>query len=267
MASGTARGGSDSLFFFRSEAVYRPLEAGILESRLGFQKYTNTENLKLDIGASVDVAGIRNGNNIYSIGADLFTFSNLRSEDNFKFPVDAIDYMFGINLNAGRTFMNGSTLSARFRLAHVSAHLQDGHVYERSDTIFTPFVFSKEFVDLSAIYRVEVLRNTDLRLMAGANYIFHAIPEEISPVSGQAGIEAVYYPLKFMSLYVSSELNLAEVKSSTNLNISMEAGVTFAAKNSRGITLFFSYYDGQDYRGQYYGNYLNTKGLGLKIRF
>ncbi len=30
---------------------------------------------------------------------DFFTFSNLRSEDNFKFPVDAIDYMFGVNFN------------------------------------------------------------------------------------------------------------------------------------------------------------------------
>lgn len=46
---------NDSIYFFRSEKVYEPLEAGILEARIGFQKYTNTDYLKLDIGASLDV--------------------------------------------------------------------------------------------------------------------------------------------------------------------------------------------------------------------
>jgi hypothetical protein len=266
-AISNAGAASDSIDFFRSERVYRPIEAGILEARTGFQKYTNTDYLKLDIGVSIDVVSLISGNHIYSAGVDFFTFSNLRSEENFKFPVDAIDYFFGINLNFQSDISKDRKVSARFRLSHISSHLEDGHVYERTDTIFTPFVFSKEFVDVSAIYEYNVSKRLSLRGQGGFNYIFHSIPDEISPLSGQIGLEAKYFVTDILSLYISNEVTIAEVSSNVSANENLETGVTLGKRNSRGISFYFNYYDGQDYRGQYYGDYLNTKGLGVKINF
>ncbi len=257
----------DSIDFVSLQRVYEPLEAGILESRMGFQKYTNIDNLKLDIGASIDIVTLKTEKAKYSAGADFFTFSNLRSESGFKFPVDAIDYFFGINFSMKTNLSLNEKLSARLRLSHISSHLEDGHIYERTDTIFTPYVFSKEFIDLSGIYEYDATKNLTLRIHGGVNYIFHSIPDEISPISGILGLEAKYFVTDILSLYISNELNIAEVNSQTNANENLEAGVTLGRKNSRGITFFFNYYDGQDFRGQYYGRYFNTKGLGLKFKF
>ncbi len=257
----------DSLDFLSLQKVYEPLEAGIMEARMGFQKYTNIDNLKLDIGASIDIINLKTGRVDYSAGADFFTFSNLRSESGFKFPVDAIDYFFGINFNMKQILSAKESLSARLRISHISSHLEDGHIYERTDTIFTPFVFSKEFIDMSAVYEYDASGNLALRAQGGVNYIFHSIPDEISPVSAQIGLEAKYYVTDILSLYISNELTVAEVNSQTNANENLEAGVTLGRKNSRGLTIFFNYYDGQDFRGQYYGRYFNTIGLGLKFKF
>ena len=94
----------DSLYFFNSDLLFNPVEAAVFESKNGVIKFTDTKNLRLDIGATMDIAGLKNGNTDYSVGADLFTFSNLRSESNFKFPVDAIDYLFGINFNMRKIY-------------------------------------------------------------------------------------------------------------------------------------------------------------------
>lgn len=264
---GVVTAGGDSVFFFSSDKVYTPLESGVLESRIGFQKYTNSKFLELDIGASADIAGVKSGKGIYSAGIDFFTFSNLRSESNFKFPVDAIDYYFGINVNMKSQMSKSSDLQARLRIGHISSHLEDGHIYENTDTIFTPFVFSKEFIDLSAIYEYHPGKRFVLKGQGGMNFIFHSIPSEISPFSGQIGLEARFLITDILSLYASNEVTIAEVNSSVNLNESFEGGITLGRLNSRGISIFFSYYDGQDYRGQYYGEYLNTLGIGLKFNY
>ena len=36
-------------------------------------------------------------NSKLSFGADLFTYTLLRSQSDFHFPVDAVDYLFGVN--------------------------------------------------------------------------------------------------------------------------------------------------------------------------
>jgi hypothetical protein len=103
--------------------------------------------------------------------------------------------------------------------------------------------------------------------MIGINYIFHAIPDEISSFSGQIGLEFRYYLTKFLNFYISNDVILASVNSVSNLNESFEAGLSFGNINSRALSLYFDYYDGQDYKGQYYGKYLNNTGLGLRFKF
>lgn len=257
---------SDSLYFFSSNVLYVPIEASKIEAKNGVTKFLNNEYLELDIGASFDLIGLKARQNTFSFGVDFFTFSNLRSEDNFKFPVDAIDYLFGVNFNLKRKLSEKNTLTSRFRISHISSHFEDGHIYERSDTIFTPVVFSKEFLDLAVMSNYQINENLYFKSMLALNYIFHSIPD-MSKFSGQLGLEFRYSISKIFSYYISNDLNLASVSSSSNFNESFETGLTLGKINSRSVNFYFDYYDGQDYKGQYYGKYLNYTGLGLRFKF
>lgn len=258
---------SDSLYFFTSNVLYVPIEASKIEAKNGVTKFLNNDYLELDIGASFDLIGLKAKQNTFSFGIDFFTFSSLRSEDNFKFPVDAIDYLFGVNFNLKRELSEKNTLTSRFRISHISSHFEDGHIYERSDTIFTPVVFSKEFLDLAVMSKYQINNNLYFKSMLALNFIFHAIPEDMSKFSGQLGLEFRYSISKIFSYYISNDLNLASVNSNSNFNESFETGLTLGSINSRSVNFYFDYYDGQDYKGQYYGKYLNYTGLGLRFKF
>ncbi|MBP9191599.1 MAG: DUF1207 domain-containing protein [Ignavibacteria bacterium] len=257
----------DSVYFFETNNLYVPVEAGIIEAKNGATKFLNNDYLTLNIGAAFDLVGLKTNKNTYSFGVEFFTFSNLRTEDNFKFPVDAIDYLFGVTFNLKRKLTQKNTLTSRLRISHISSHFEDGHQYENTDTIFTPVVFSKEFLELNVMSDYLFTKDLSLKSMVGVNYIFSRIPNEISPVSGQLGLELRYYFTDFFSVYLSNENNLATVNSSTNLNESFESGISFGKRNSRSLLLYFDYYDGQDYKGQYYGGYLNYTGLGMRFKF
>lgn len=256
----------DSLYYFTSNTLYVPTEASIIEAKNGVTKFTDNKYLTLNIGASFDLIGLKAEKNTFSFGIDFFTFSNLRSEDNFKFPVDAIDYLFGINFNLKRNLTKKNVLTSRFRISHISSHFEDGHIYERTDTIFTPYVFSKEFLELSVMSNYRINDELYFKSMAGLNFIFHAIPDEIAPFSGQIGLEFRYFFTKFLNAYISNDVTLASVNSLSNLNESFETGLSFGQLNSRAISLYFNYYDGQDYKGQYYGKYLHYTGLGIRFK-
>lgn len=267
LTSSISFSGNDSLYFFSTNLLFVPTQSSILEPRMGVTKHLSDGNLNLEIGATFDLIGLKDKQNTFSFGIDMFTFSNLRSEDNFKFPVDAIDYFFGINFNWKKIISPKQKLSARLRISHISSHLEDGHIYENTDTIFTPYVYSEEFINLAVMSDNILYKDLSFKAMAAVNFIFHSIPDDISPFSGQLGLEFRNYFTKIFSVYISNNLNLATVNSSTNLNENFETGISIGEMNSRSVSFYFDYYDGQDYRGQYYGYYLNYTGLGLRFRF
>lgn len=251
--------------FLPSEELFRPIRAAIFESRIGVSKNINDDYLKLDIGYSPDIVSMETKRNIYSAGVEFFTFSNLRSEDNFKFPVDAIDYYFGLKFSYFRAIKKNMDLSARLRIAHISSHFEDGHKYERTDTIFTPVVYSREFIDLSAMLDTRINRRISLRNQLSINFLFHSIPDDFAKVYFQNGFEANFKITRILSAYFSNELRLVQVNDKWNLNSNIETGIKIGKLNSRGINVFFSYYDGQDYKGQYFDKHLITKSLGFSI--
>jgi len=80
--------------WFPSGLNIKPFEANMLEPKAGFS-FMSDHRLRLDISTSQDFYKEESGNSIFSFGGDLFTFTRLRSESNFHFPVEAIDYLFG----------------------------------------------------------------------------------------------------------------------------------------------------------------------------
>ncbi len=173
--------------------LFKPLLADPTEPRIAVMPWLEKSHLQLDIGSSVDLYQSDSKN--FAAGVDFATWSLLNRDDNFKFPVDAIDYLFGINASWKQPVSIGALpfdeLSGKIRLSHISAHFEDGHYdaathdWIQDDCPFNiPFTYSREFVNL-----VVALSSPQHRLYAGYQYIYHTIPDGINPHSFQAGVE------------------------------------------------------------------------------
>jgi len=112
------------LELFPSDLNIKPFVANFLEPKVGFMFMSGKNSLRLDIGNSKDFIHLVDGNKIISFGGDFFTFTKLRGEADFHFPVDAVDYLFG--LNGSVKIKNEYTeCGMRVRLSHISAHFVD----------------------------------------------------------------------------------------------------------------------------------------------
>ncbi|MBI2417716.1 MAG: hypothetical protein HYV28_07400 [Ignavibacteriales bacterium] len=93
---------------------------------MGVQFAAGANNIRLDIGNSRDILHYSAEKGVtYSFGADFFTYTKLRGENDFHFPVEAVDYLFGLNAGYKKLTTHGS-YGMRFRFSHISAHLADG---------------------------------------------------------------------------------------------------------------------------------------------
>ena len=84
---------------FPSNLLVQPFTANTLKPKLGFEFKTSKNEISLNVGNSTDILhyDISEKSKI-SLGADLFTYTLLRSQSNFHFPVDAVDYLFGFKV-------------------------------------------------------------------------------------------------------------------------------------------------------------------------
>jgi hypothetical protein len=154
--------------------LFTPLTANVFEPRIGSSYQFSSDRLRLDIGASFDLMDINISDEVETrFGTDFFTYTHLRSEGNFKFPVETSDYFFGINFSAKKS-LEDIELSSRLRIAHISSHLVDGYAYK--DRFYKePFVYSREFSDL-----VLAAKYSGLRGYFGWQVLFSKIPKNFS---------------------------------------------------------------------------------------
>ncbi len=177
-----------------TRTLFKPLLADPTEPRIAVMPWLGDRYLQLDIGSSADL--YQSDSKKFAAGVDFATYSLLNRSDNFKFPVDAIDYLFGINASWNNP-ISSETLpfdefSGKIRVSHISAHFEDGHYdaaqhhwLQQADWNGTiPFTYSREFVNL-----IVALSSPEHRLYAGYQYLYHTIPDGINPHSFQAGIE------------------------------------------------------------------------------
>ena len=174
--------------------LFKPLLADPTEPRIAVMPWLEKRNLQLDIGSSADLYQSKNKD--FAAGVDFATWSLLKRGDNFKFPVDAIDYLFGINASWKQPVSFGALpfdeLSGKIRLSHISAHFEDGHYDATAHQWIpsadwngtVPFTYSREFVNL-----VVALSSPKHRIYGGYQYLYHSLPDGINPHSLQAGVE------------------------------------------------------------------------------
>jgi hypothetical protein len=245
-----------------AELLFKPFHAHTFEPRIGSFNQYQDEKLRLDIGYSHDIAtfDLDEKSNI-TIGADFFTYTRLRSEGKFKFPVETSDYFFGLN-SSYKTAINGKDFGVRFRIAHISSHLVDGYT-NNGEFIKEPFTYSREFLDLAAGYYIW----KQLRLYAGINYVFSTIPKNIEAITPQIGFDIhhkLYKNIEIVGGFDHRTVGVEEVYAGSN---SFEAGINIITSEKAKINLTYIFMEGRSIHGMFYQDRDTYSGIGFRVIF
>ncbi len=256
---------SQEVEYFPKELNIQPFTANVLEPRLGFAFKTNVKELRLDIGNSVDLISLRSKKNNLTFGADLFTWTLLKLEKNFHFPVDAVDYFFGVNFGLYEK-SKYYDYGFRIRFSHISAHLVDGH-YDKNNSQWIgnklPRVYSREFVELIPFIKIETLR-----LYFGLTYLFHTDPIISNKLVYQIGFD--YYRSDLITKNIFPFLGVDikyDQNGSKSFNQSYHAGIKFGNADSKGIKIYYSYLNGMSIHGEYFDSEESYSSIGINIDF
>lgn len=248
---------------FPSELNIKPFVASLLEPKAGCLFTSGKNNLRLDIGTSKDFVQIENNRMNYSLGGDFFTFTKLRGEKDFHFPVDAVDYLFGIN---GSIKIKSENLECglRARLSHISAHFVDGHFDNFSNSWRggrTPRVYSREFVELTPFYSLN-----EARVYISYSYLFHVVPKEIGKNIFQIGGEK-FFNLSFADYlfpFIAYDFRLTKIGKYSGTN-SLSAGVKVGKQDSGGISFMIDYFSGNNIHGEYFDYKEKYVAFGMNV--
>jgi hypothetical protein len=239
--------------------LFKPLTAYIFEPRIGAVCNFKDENLRLDIGTSLDLARTDIDSTKLSFGADFFTYTRLRSQKNFTFPVETSDYYFGINF-AAKSNILGTDLSARLRAAHISSHLVDG--YSANGVFFKkPYVYSREFVELVIAKELNIIENINSRFYIGSTYIFSTAPDDINNFVPRIGAELNY---KFTD-WLDYDFGLDVSKGEGYTNILVQTGFNFRMMKKMGIFAGYYNYSGSSIHGMFYKEKDEYGAIGFQI--
>lgn len=250
--------------YFPTELNIQPFTANILEPKLGFSFKLNESDIRLDIGNSRDLIQYAyNDSTRFSFGVDLFTFTKLNGETDFHFPVDAVDYLFGLNAGYRKTEKDFE-YGFRFRISHISAHFVDGHFDPQLNTWKNnrnPIVYSREFIEFLPFWRKETIR-----VYGGFTYLFHVVPKDIGKMNLQTGFD-LFVPQLFnkrINPFIAYDLKLIKLKKYSGVN-SLTAGVKFGNFNSSGFSISLNYFAGFSLHGEYFDMYEKYLSLNFNI--
>lgn len=246
---------------FSENLLFNPLNAYVFEPRIGSTINLNNDNLRLDIGASFDLLRFDNEQeNIYNaIGTDFFTYTRLRSEPNFKFPVETSDYFFGINYS-NKIKIDNLEYASRLRISHISSHLVDGY---SNDGIFwqKPFVYSRELIELISTLNIKVNENLDLKPILGGKYIFSTTPDSLTKLNYIIGID---YSYKF-NVYMEFIGGIIIQNGENRTNFSIQNGIKISFLKNVGLFIGHYYYNGNSIHGMFYNNFDKINSIGFQI--
>ena len=249
--------------WFPSNLNIQPFTANYIEPKAGFSYLIAKSEIELNIGTSSDIFQYINDNSILSFGADLFTYTRLRGESEFHFPVDAVDYLFGINTGY-KILKSNEEYGFRFRLSHISAHFADGHFDSGSNQWKNgrkPTVYSREFVEFFPYYKLDALR-----FYVGLTYLFHVKPKEIGKGIYQAGFDYYFYNLfsNNISSFIAYDFKLDNIGKYFGNNI-FSLGIKLGKYYAKGFSISFNYFSGKSIHGEYYDLNENYSTIGVNL--
>ncbi len=253
---------------FPIDLLYKPNYTNPFEAKIGTQFTLNENKLQLDIGTAKDILRYYHSPNLhFGFGAEFFTWTMLKSESDFKFPVVTVDYFFGIyfsNLYRTESF----TIRNRLRVGHISAHLVDGSydvLTNKWNNNLLPFVYSREFLELSTSLDYDYLRT-----YFGFNYLFHTIPSEEGKINFNLGSEVFIYRLEELhsTIFIGLDLKLlkgysAKYRADKNFTVGFHIG----DKVQTGLRVYYQYYSGGNIHGEFSYQSDKRSSIGVNLVF
>jgi hypothetical protein len=297
----------------QSRLLFRPLIANPFEPRIGTMYQASDKSLRLDIGNSFDLLSLYTTKGVLTkaiestdtdipvitessildidntinevlnkstftakFGADFFTYTRLRSEGNLKFPVETIDYLFGVNGSMlwhtpHTTDSWQRDIGVRVRISHISAHLADGLANQQGFLSPTPFVYSREFVDaIGSIEFTEVegsKRLQSVRLYGGGTFIFSnkKLTEDVNLTLPQVGAEYRRALISWADVFGAYDMRLSGVGGVSSAIHTAQVGVIFPQSNGYELMVSGYWYSGLSLHGLFYNTRDSYLGFGFQI--
>lgn len=259
------KGNTDTVFSHVSmhdtRLVFRPLIANPFEARVGTMYQADDNKLRLDIGNTIDL--IRIAPNIW-IGADFFTFTRLRSEGNFKFPVETSDYFFGLNASTSpmRVGSLPHPLAFRLRLAHISSHMVDGLADKTGKISPLPFVYSREFADFTAAMCMRWWRP-----YIGIQYIWATQPRSPERFLPSIGFDFEHPITKRMYIHGGIDCKAVGINGVFSGQIAGQTGFLFYNDNNTATALNAYWFSGRSMHGMFFTQNDTYFAIGLQVMF
>jgi len=264
--------------FIPSGLNFMPLKANHQESRIGVLYYTSNANLKVDIGNSIDLAGLnftKSGARL-TAGVEFTAYALSTSYKGNRLQIDAVDGFFGGNVAYSLPLEKDSTsrLLARLRIMHNSAHFVDGH-YDMSTKQWInnlePIPYTEDYGELTVAHELSSSCYV-FRYYGGVLYSTLVRPSSIKRYNAQAGFEFALtdFPGKiagkdgnlFAAFFITTDgADKYIVDQNTML------GIKYGSWNGKGILLYTSYYTGGDIFGAYFKRRISKFGIGFSVDF
>lgn len=264
---------SDSTQQRPAPTFVRPLSAPF-EARILMMHQPGTGHNRLDIGAEVDIldnvvtmnldtSAVKTGaveRMRWTFGVDFFTMTRLRSEGNFKFPVETTDFWFGLN---GTWTSTATPVSARLRLAHISSHLVDG--YADSTGLFAtrlPFVYSREFAEVTVMYDWKYVEP-----YVALTYLWAVQPRMFERFIPQIGANAHVDITSTLAIRAGVDMRWIGVNGHTTMASSAQVGIVTLATGSTTVGFDIYRYDGRSIHGMFADLSDHYWGIGASVMF
>lgn len=250
--------------FSIGDVLFRPPVANPFEGRVGTMVQFGEKKLRLDVGNTIDLVTFSPADSVKcSAGADFFTFTRLRSEGNFKFPVETSDYYFGLNGAVILSENNGWTFGGRLRYAHISSHLVDGLADSAGRFVGQlPFVYSREFFDVLAS-----AGHGAFRVYAGIIYVYARQPRTAEPLIPQAGFDVRHTISESFDLLAGYDVKLIGIERIYSAMHAAQAGILYKTSRNRGVSLNLYVFSGRSMHGMFFREHDSYISSGFQIHF
>lgn len=247
--------------------------AGKYEPRVGASWLSEVDGLRLDIGTRVSLhSDTVKHRSTFDAGAEFFTWTRLRSEGGFKFPVESVDYDFGLYATARMMAFGGDGIvDSRLRIAHISAHRVDGDKEILRDPSVAD-VYSREFVDISFGASSNSYPLPVGRFYVGGLWLFHVIPDSLAGITPYIGFDAtIDFTVDDPSdgrgwpgIRLGGELRL-NTEVGTTLETMLKLGLWIGGDESKGLMIEGGWYHGHSPFGPYYPEVASTAFVGFSL--
>lgn len=214
---------------------------------------TTADALRFDIGASPSMYAVDSS---FRVRADFFTLSRMRSAEAMKFPVETIDYWFGLS---AAWKPESLPVSLRLRLAHISAHFVDGTPWPfRADSVVP--IYSREFAEL-----LVSTTHGPVRLYGGSTFIWSGHNPEFARLIPQAGVEVRQQLDDKMIMQAAYDGKLVGYRGVYLPQHCLQAGIVYRHRTDVEGGIFLYRYEGRSIHGMFADQRDSYWAVGVRL--